>query len=265
MMKQLTVSSLSKHSGLSAQTIRNYADLGLIDVEESAENGYRYFSASSVNQTYAVRRLSELGFSMAEVQEIMQPPAPERYGDMLDALYQKTQREIQYEQDVLRMLSIHQESLQGFQNSLNCGRIISGGTFYCLDYTRNREKLLPEVADIVREWIRHSGFLRTYSPFPVAALSSDTPEQRMGLIVPEQFAKYFPLDAPVYRRSAERYAAFFIENDDHMNILHDGKAHMVRFLQEHNLSIVAEPFFIGNVPLEVNRRKTFYATMYSPV
>ena len=138
-MKQLTVSSLSKHSGLSAQTIRNYADLGLIDVEESAENGYRYFSASSVNQTYAVRRLSELGFSMAEVQEIMQPPAPERYGDMLDALYQKTQREIQYEQDVLRMLSIHQESLQGFQNSLNCGRIISGGTFYCLDYTRNRK------------------------------------------------------------------------------------------------------------------------------
>ena len=65
--------------------------------------------------------------------------------------------------------------------------------------------------------------------------------------------------------AAERYAAFFIENDDHMSILHDGKAHMVRFLQEHNLSIVAEPFFIGNVPLEVNQRKTFYATMYIPV
>lgn len=264
-MKQLTVSSLSKHSGLSAQTIRNYADLGLIDVEESATNGYRYFSASSVNQTYAVRRLSELGFSMAEVQEIMQPAAPERYGDMLDALYQKTQREIEYKQDVLRMLSIHQECLHGVKNSLNCGRIISGETFYCLDYGRNREKLLPEVVDIVRQWIRHSVFLRIYSPFPAAALHSDTPEQSVGLIVPEQFARYFPLDAPVYRRRADRYAVFFIENDERMNILRDGKKHMVRFLEEHNLSITAEPFVIGNVPLEVNQRKIFYATVYIPV
>ena len=61
-MKSMTVSLLSRLSGLSPQTIRNYADLGLIEVQEDVSNGYRYFSASSINQTYAVRRLSELGF-----------------------------------------------------------------------------------------------------------------------------------------------------------------------------------------------------------
>ena len=264
-MKPMTVSLLSRHSGLSPQTIRNYADLGLIEVQEDTSNGYRYFSASSINQTYAVRRLSELGFSIRDIQEIMGYVTSERYGAMFDALEQQTQEEIAYRQDVLSMIRIHQESLTGFRTRLNTGRIIPGEAFYCLDYAVNDETLLPDAAALVKQWIPHAAFVRIYSPFPAQSLRADTPDKVMGFIIPERFSRYFPLDAPVYRRSAARYAVFPIENDDHMTILNGGREHVLRFLEENRLTIAGEPFYIGNIPFFDAEQKVFYATLYIPL
>ena len=264
-MKSMTVSLLSRLSGLSPQTIRNYADLGLIEVQEDVSNGYRYFSASSINQTYAVRRMSELGFSIRDIQEIMGPATSERYEAMFDALARQTQEEIAYRQDVLSMIRIHQESVTGFRTRLNAGRIIPGEAFYCLDYAVNDETLLSDAAPLVRQWIPHAAFVRIYSPFPVQALHAGAPDKVIGFIIPEQFSRHFPLDAPVYRRSAARYAVFPIKNDDHMTILNGGREHVLRFLEENRLTIAGEPFFIGNIPFFEEEQKVFFATLYVPI
>jgi DNA-binding transcriptional MerR regulator len=58
-------------AGVSVDTIRFYQKLGLIEGSSRTESGYRLFYEDQVHDLKFVRHAQELGFSLAEVKELL--------------------------------------------------------------------------------------------------------------------------------------------------------------------------------------------------
>ncbi len=67
----ITVNALSKHSGVSAHTVRYYSRIGLLKPRRHPENGYRIFQYSDLSRLRFIRRAQNLGFTLNEIFEIL--------------------------------------------------------------------------------------------------------------------------------------------------------------------------------------------------
>jgi Cu(I)-responsive transcriptional regulator len=58
-------------SGVSAKRLRHYESLGLLGAVTRSSNGYRQYTATDVHTLHFIRRARDLGFSMAEITELV--------------------------------------------------------------------------------------------------------------------------------------------------------------------------------------------------
>ena len=58
-------------SGVSAKTVRHDESLGLLPAVARTESGYRRYGDKQMHTLHCVRRARDLGFSMAEVAELL--------------------------------------------------------------------------------------------------------------------------------------------------------------------------------------------------
>lgn len=58
-------------SGVSAKMVRHYEALGLLAPVNRTDSGYRLYSAADVHTLRFVKRARDLGFSMADIQELV--------------------------------------------------------------------------------------------------------------------------------------------------------------------------------------------------
>ena len=65
------IGQASARSGVSAKMIRHYESLGLLPKVARTDSGYRQYSESEVHTLRFVRRARDLGFSMAEIAELL--------------------------------------------------------------------------------------------------------------------------------------------------------------------------------------------------
>lgn len=70
-MSALNIGQAAKQSGVSAKMIRHYESLGLLPVVHRTDAGYRQYGASEVHTLSFIRRGRALGFSMAEIAELL--------------------------------------------------------------------------------------------------------------------------------------------------------------------------------------------------
>lgn len=262
-----TVKRISEQSGLAMQTIREYADRGMIGVNVDEQNRYRYFEANALNQTGAARRLRMMGFSLDETEEILVSASCRRYEEMLDELIVRQQEILEYQTHVTQMLKHHKHITKTIARKDRDGWLEDVPAMYCLDYRKNHTLMCDDEASrqLLNQWMAQAVFTRNYSPYPVCLLEGGAADHVIGLIIPETYAKYVPKDAPVYRREGGLHACFCIRHDDHMHILPDGPEYIVSYLRSSGLIITGEPYFIGQIPLFENGEKVFYATLYIPV
>ena len=267
MRMKYTVKSISEHSGLAMQTIREYADRGMIGVNVDGQNRYRYFEANALNQTGAARRLRMMGFSLDETEEILVSVSCERYEEMLDALIERQQALLTYQAELVDLLRGHRHAAELTRRQTCEGWLEDVPAMYCFDYRKNHTLMCDDEPSrqLLNQWMAQAAFTRNYSPYPEALFEGGAADHVIGLIIPEKYAKYVPLESPVYRRKGGLHACFVIRHDDRMNILPDGPAPVLRFLEENALEVCAQPYFIGNVPFAENGGKQFYATLYIPV
>ena len=70
-MDRLRIGQVARLSGLSIDTIRFYERRGLIEEPPRAASGYREYPRGVVRRLRFVRRAKELGFSLAEIEELL--------------------------------------------------------------------------------------------------------------------------------------------------------------------------------------------------
>ena len=68
----MTVQQVARQAGVSPHTVRYYARVGLLRPAGRRDNGYKEFTAREVVQLRFIRRAHRLGFTLAEVEQIMQ-------------------------------------------------------------------------------------------------------------------------------------------------------------------------------------------------
>ncbi len=69
--KLLTIGRLAKQAGVNVETVRFYERRGLLPRPPRSASGYRLFPAEAERRLKFIRRAQELGFSLAEVAELL--------------------------------------------------------------------------------------------------------------------------------------------------------------------------------------------------
>ena len=70
-MKGLSISQVAKEAGVNIETVRYYERLGLIPEQPRTDSGYRIFSTEVVQRIRFIKRSQDLGFTLAEIQELL--------------------------------------------------------------------------------------------------------------------------------------------------------------------------------------------------
>lgn len=65
------IGQAAARSGVSAKMVRHYESLGLLPQVHRTESGYRQYHAAEVHTLRFIRRARDLGFSMAEIAELL--------------------------------------------------------------------------------------------------------------------------------------------------------------------------------------------------
>jgi DNA-binding transcriptional MerR regulator len=69
--KSLRSGDLSRLTGVSADTLRHYERLGILPPSPRTNGGYRIYSDAAVERVRLVQRTLQLGFSLAELSDIL--------------------------------------------------------------------------------------------------------------------------------------------------------------------------------------------------
>ena len=67
----MNIGQAAKASGVSAKMIRYYEQTGLIPAADRTDSGYRDYSDTDVHMLRFIRRARDLGFSVAEIGELL--------------------------------------------------------------------------------------------------------------------------------------------------------------------------------------------------
>jgi len=67
----MNIGEAAAQSGVSAKMVRHYESLGLLPHVARTESGYRQYSEKEVHTLRFIRRARDLGFSMAEIAELL--------------------------------------------------------------------------------------------------------------------------------------------------------------------------------------------------
>ncbi len=65
------IGEAARRSGVSPRMVRHYESLGLLPAVPRTESGYRQYGTADVHTLRFVKRARELGFSMAEIAELV--------------------------------------------------------------------------------------------------------------------------------------------------------------------------------------------------
>ena len=70
-MAAMNIGAAAKASGVSAKMIRHYESVGLFPEASRTESGYRQYADKEVNTLRFIRRARDLGFSIAEIGQLV--------------------------------------------------------------------------------------------------------------------------------------------------------------------------------------------------
>jgi MerR family transcriptional regulator, mercuric resistance operon regulatory protein len=71
MQKEMTIGRLAKAAGVNVETVRYYQRRGLIDEPAKPHGGQRRYPPSDLQKINFIKRAQQLGFSLAEVQDLL--------------------------------------------------------------------------------------------------------------------------------------------------------------------------------------------------
>lgn len=67
----MNIGEAARQSGVSAKMVRHYESLGLLPQVHRSDSGYRQYTQAEVHTLRFIKRARDLGFSMAEIAELV--------------------------------------------------------------------------------------------------------------------------------------------------------------------------------------------------
>lgn len=208
-----------------------------------------------------------MGFTLAEVTELISSASHSRYAQLLGQLRQRRQKQLGQR----RRSSPCWRSTSGRRTAFprpstralwfaprGITAWITGKTANCCGQSEAQRALLTQ-------WMDQALYTRNYSPMPMAALEGAQVDHVIGLAIPEKYASHVPLTQPVYRRPPQRCALFCIRHDDGPALLGEGAQKVRRYMAENKLTVCGQPYFIGELPVFEAGEKVFYGWLFIPV
>lgn len=71
MNEPMNIGEAARQSGVSAKMVRHYESLGLLPQVHRSDSGYRQYTQAEVHTLRFIKRARDLGFSMAEIAELV--------------------------------------------------------------------------------------------------------------------------------------------------------------------------------------------------
>lgn len=71
MSEHFTIGALARQEGVAPETLRYYERLGLVEPFQRTVSNYRLYDAEAVRRLRFIRRAQALGFSLAEIGELL--------------------------------------------------------------------------------------------------------------------------------------------------------------------------------------------------
>ena len=82
-MSEYTIGDLAKKLNITTRTIRYYDQKGLVKPSRVSESGYRLYSDEQIRQLKLIIFLKELGFSLKDIQKILEDKNGDKLIDLL--------------------------------------------------------------------------------------------------------------------------------------------------------------------------------------
>jgi DNA-binding transcriptional MerR regulator len=115
-----SISAIARLTDISIATVRFYERRGLVDDPERNAYGHRQYDGSHVARIRFIRRAQRLGFSLAEVRELIK--LREAPGPHCAAVRQRTEHRLRQTQDQIADLEEIRESLSELMQACD-GRV----------------------------------------------------------------------------------------------------------------------------------------------
>ncbi len=101
-MPTMNIGRLAEQSGVSIDTIRYYERLHVLPPAARSSSGYRHYSGADLDRLRFIRRSKELGFSLAEIKELLSL-TEDRHSDMRRVKRKAEQRLAQVERKIVEL------------------------------------------------------------------------------------------------------------------------------------------------------------------
>ncbi|MFD3746621.1 MerR family transcriptional regulator [Nocardia sp. NPDC058633] len=70
--EHLQIGEVAARTDLSIRTVRHYHDIGLVTPSERSAGGFRLYTEADVQRLLVIRRMKPLGFTLAEMKELLE-------------------------------------------------------------------------------------------------------------------------------------------------------------------------------------------------
>ncbi|MGQ0539387.1 MAG: MerR family transcriptional regulator [Gemmatimonadaceae bacterium] len=116
----LTIGQIAAAGNVNVETIRYYERRGLLPANGRTPSGYRQYSADSVRRLRFIKHAQDLGFSLAEIQELLALRV--RNGSSCKAVAQKTRNKIRIVDQRITDLQRMKRTLEGLTAACDARR-----------------------------------------------------------------------------------------------------------------------------------------------
>ena len=123
----MTVRQLAQQGDVTVHVVRNYLRRGLLQAATHTEGGYQLFSASELQRLHFIRTAQQLGFTLAEIEEIIRhslqrhSPCPLVRDIIRRRLYDTRQGSTPKSRTVVKGWKTSDPALPACAASSNCG------------------------------------------------------------------------------------------------------------------------------------------------
>ncbi|MGH7713290.1 MAG: MerR family DNA-binding protein [Gemmatimonadaceae bacterium] len=116
----LTIGQIASAGNVNVETIRYYERRGLLLANGRSPSGYRQYSTDSVRRLRFIRHAQDLGYSLAEIQDLLALRV--RNGASCQAVAQKTRNKIQIVEQRISDLQRMKRTLEGLAAACDARR-----------------------------------------------------------------------------------------------------------------------------------------------